>query len=705
MNSQLILQYPVWFVLLCLALGATYATLLYFKNNIVQNPTTSQKRIFIGLSIIRFVVVSIIAFFLLSPFLRSQFTETQKPEIIILQDITESVLNTFKAEAEQKEYLTNLKNFSDKLSSNYSVKIYPFSNKLLHPDSLAFTGKSTDIAASLQQASNLYGNQNVGAMILASDGIYNQGANPVYRLSGINYPVYTIAMGDTMPKKDLKIEKIYHNQIVYLGDKFKVAVDATSTGFDNATTTMSVTDVTDAVNPKNLYSEELTFGREELKSKEFVIEATRSGVQHFRVLLNPVNDEYTRTNNTKDFFIEVLDSRQKVLLLAAVPHPDISAFRQAIERNKNYEVVVKLLPDALNVNFSEYSVALLHQIPTATGMPQNIIDALEKPKVPLWFIVGAQTNVSQLNKYQNTLQLLTSGQRFNEVTAVTASDFQLYSLTDAFINNIQRMPPLSVPFGEYKLQPASKVLLHQRVGSVKTEYPLLAFNESLGQKTAVFAGEGFWRWRLYDYQLNQSHDFTNQLVQQAIQYLSVKEDKRPFKVKLAKNIFNENEPLIFEAELYNQSYELVNEPEVSLMLKDAEGKETALTFSRSGNGYRLVTGSLAMGNYTYTASTKLNDKSHQSSGKFTIVPLQLEALNPVANHQLLYQFSEQTNGQMFYPEQWSDLEKAITENQNIKPVLYDTFKTDSLINLKWIFFLLMGLISVEWYTRKFMGGY
>ena len=43
--------------------------------------------------------------------------------------------------------------------------------------------------------------------------------------------------------------------------------------------------------------------------------------------------------------------------------------------------------------------------------------------------------------------------------------------------------------------------------------------------------------------------------------------------------------------------------------------------------------------------------------------------------------------------------------EDIKPTLFESFKTRSIINLKWIFFLILGLLSVEWFARKFYGGY
>ena len=36
-------------------------------------------------------------------------------------------------------------------------------------------------------------------------------------------------------------------------------------------------------------------------------------------------------NNVKDVFVDIIDGRQKILLLANAPHPDLGAIKNAIE--------------------------------------------------------------------------------------------------------------------------------------------------------------------------------------------------------------------------------------------------------------------------------------------------------------------------------------------------------------------------------------
>jgi hypothetical protein len=189
-----------------------------------------------------------------------------------------------------------------------------------------------------------------------------------------------------------------------------------------------------------------------------------------------------------------------------------------------------------------------------------------------------------------------------------------------------------------------------------------------------------------------------------VQYLSVKEDKSYFRVS-GKTIFNENEPIILDAELYNQSYELVNTPDVDLTISNAEGKAFSYRFSKTSNAYRLNAGQLPPGEYKYTARVKLGDKAYSKAGSFSIAAIKVELTNTVADHRLLYTLAQKKGGKMYYPKQLDNLLADLEKREDIKPVSYTQKRLDDLINLRWIFFILLGLLATEWFIRKRNGAY
>ena len=84
-------QYSQAYILLCILLGVVYALLLYFKHSFIKDPTAGQKRLMNFLGVLRFLVVSLIAILLLAPFIKSRFTEIQKPIILLLQEKAEVI--------------------------------------------------------------------------------------------------------------------------------------------------------------------------------------------------------------------------------------------------------------------------------------------------------------------------------------------------------------------------------------------------------------------------------------------------------------------------------------------------------------------------------------------------------------------------------------------------------------------------------------
>jgi hypothetical protein len=195
------------------------------------------------------------------------------------------------------------------------------------------------------------------------------------------------------------------------------------------------------------------------------------------------------------------------------------------------------------------------------------------------------------------------------------------------------------------------------------------------------------------------------LVGKTVQYLSLKEDKRKFRVTLDKNIFNENEPVSFGGELYNDNYELTNDPDVAMSIRNRDGKEFTYNFNKLGKAYTLNAGILPVGPYTYKATVNFNSQNLVYEGKFSVQPIELELFETTANHAVLRQLSSKFGGETVFSTQLASIADKIKANETVKPVLYQTTQTNPLINLKWIFALLALLLAGEWFLRRYFGAY
>lgn len=690
---NVVFEYPSWFIIFCLLAGLAYAFFLYRKDKRLSEISAWTIRL---MALFRFLTVTLLSFLLLSPLLKTISREVEKPVIIVAQDNSESLLGTKDSAYYKKDYKVQLQKLIDALDDKYEVRSYTFDDKVKElnaADSLTFKGKQTDMSALFDEIETRYSNRNVGAVILAGDGLYNKGSNPVFSSEKLKVPVYTIALGDTTIKKDLVLSKVDHNRVAYLGNQFplEVVVDAKQLKGKTSTLTVSKGDATLFTQTVNINSDAYT------ATIPVLLDAKETGMQHYKVKLSVLPDEASTANNSKDVYIDVLDARQKILILADAPNPDVAAIKEALDANLNYEVESYTI-DNFNQPLKKYNLVILHQLPGMRSPATRIISELQAASIPVWAFSGANAML------KNDLSQALPSPKTNECEPVLDENFPLFTISDELRKAVKDFPAAPCPFGNYQAGNNSNVLFYQRIGVVDTKTPLMFFSTIGENKVAVFNGEGIWKWRLQDFAAHGNHDLFNELVSKTVQYLSVKVDKSFFRI-IAKNNFLENEPVQMEAEVYNESYELINTPEVSVIFTNADNKKYNYTFSKTSNAYRLDAGLLPVGEYKYEAKVKVGEKVYTQRGEFSISPLQVELTNTTADHQLLYSLAQKHGGEMIYPSGMDKLSDKLNAREDIKTVSYSQKKLSDVINLKWLFFVLLALISAEWFMRKRNGAY
>ncbi|RYE21748.1 MAG: hypothetical protein EOP45_09155, partial [Sphingobacteriaceae bacterium] len=371
------------------------------------------------------------------------------------------------------------------------------------------------------------------------------------------------------------------------------------------------------------------------------------------------------------------------MILFDAPHPDVAAVRQTLENNQNYEVKTSLWNDFQLNKLNDFSLLILEQLPNNRVNLQPLIAQTERLKIPVLFMLGAQTNIAQLNSLQKLVNISGSNQSMQEVFAAPNASFTSFILSDSAKTKISNFPPLLAPFGNYGTNGSASIILKQKIGSVTTSYPLLVFAEENSRRLAVLTGEGLWRWRLNEFQQFGNHHALDELLSQSVQYLSVKNNQKRFNVATSKRVFEEEENINLSAELYNQAFELVNQPEVAIAIKNKEGKIYNFQFSRTSRSYNLDAGILPTGEYSYVAQTKLGNENFKAGGNFTIKALIAEAAQSAADHQLLYTLAKENGGEMIFPDQLNRLPELIRKNENIKTIVYADQNYRELIDEKW----------------------
>lgn len=684
-------------LILAVAAGLIYASILYFRENKFSNPPFARSL----LAFLRGCTVSLIIILLFGPVIKSMQEEIKPARVIMARDVSASMKNTGLNQTDFQEKWDKQK---EDLATEYDVKDLEFGTSASEEKLDSSLKKSTNFAELFKFIDNNYADQNVGAVVISSDGIYNEGSNPLYLDAFINTPLYIVAGGDTTRYKDLMVSNVFYNKIAYLGDKFTLQIDLKAYNAIN-TSSRLVVESGGKNNIRKRWEENIQItGKDFFTTKTIELDASETGLTKFKISLIPLGDEKNKSNNYKDIFVEILDGRQKVLLLANSPHPDVAAIRQLTDQNKNYEIKVAYAGDPIP-NLGAFDLVVLHNLPSEKFPVKNELSVIASKKIPVYYVLGMQTSLPLFNQAQDIISVTGNSKNNEEIQVETAPSFTTYTISETLKNAIRAYPPLLTPFGEYKIKGNATVYSYQTIKKIKTNYPQLVLGESRGSKVSVFCGEGIWKWRLADFVQTKSYENISELLGKSMLWTTTKEDKRKFRVNTGKISYRENEPILVEAQLYNDNYELINDPDASLVLKNEDGKEYTYTFSKSGKSYNLNVGMFPPGTYALTATTKLNNQLQTTKNTFTVESVDLEQQDLVARHDLLRSLVQKHGGKILYSSSLDSLASLIKANTDLRPSIFQSNFTRSMIHYKWICLLLIFLLSIEWFFRRYLGSY
>ena len=161
----------------------------------------------------------------------------------------------------------------------------------------------------------------------------------------------------------------------------------------------------------------------------------------------------------------------------------------------------------------------------------------------------------------------------------------------------------------------------------------------------------------------------------------------------------------FTAELYNESYELINSPDITMVIASEDGKKYSAHFSKLNNSYALTVGELPIGNYSWVASTNVGNKVYQKKGAFTVREVMLESMNIVADFELMKNISQATKGKFYTPGNMQQIKDEIMHNDQIKTVVSYNKHYSLMLNSWYFFIAIVLLLAIEWFLRKWGGGY
>jgi len=647
---------------------------------------------------LRFTSLLLIGILLLGILFESISYRNEKPVFITLVDNSQSLRNYKDSAVVQSRIAAFQAGLKEKFGEQFDLVSYTTGNSFKQTADFSLRDSKSNLSEGFEQIYSKYYNRNIGGIVFISDGNFNEGPNPVYAAEKIALtPIFGLGVGDTMPKRDQLIRDISSNEIAFLKNKFTVEVDVEALKIGKRSSTVSLIH-----NGKTVASTGINYedGDFDFKHVSFEPEATEIGFQQYTVEVRPVDGEYTVKNNRRSFYIEVLDGRNKVVLLAGAPHPDVAALKYVLEKDENVQVESKLIND-WDKNLDKVDLVIWHE--PGVNFNAGVLDVIQRSGKPVLYFVGPNTNNATVQKLDVGMSFPNSSQT-DEVQPGFNKGFELFEVSTALQDALRYYPPVVVRYGEVKLGNQNKVLLSQRLGEVVKKDPVLFFGEKNNHKYGVFLGEGIWRWKLHEFSKSKSTAMFEEFVQKISQYLVVKQNASSLRITLPRR-FMKGEDMKIKAEFYNEALELITKPNISFVLTDETGKKSNFEFGVTGNFYSLPLGTLKPGKYNWIARTEYAEKKHEKKGIFVVEDVDLEALDTRANHTSMLQMAANSNAKFFPLKDYSELLKAIDQRDDIAEMAYAESAYNDLLDYIWLLLLIALLLGAEWFLRRWNGAY
>ena len=686
------LDYSGWWILVIVSCSVVLTYLSYRKKNGFSDLSLSIR--FVMLSI-RFLSLLLLGILLLGIVFKTSKERIESPLFFVVTDNSKSMLNYKDSNRVEKDLNVLKQRLRKDYGQQLVIKEVSIGSSLKTETEIDFSESNSNLEEAFEYINTEYYNRNIGGIAFVSDGNFNVGASPVYNAEKIRFtPVFSFAVGDSIQKRDHLIRNVFHNSIAFYKNKFPVEIDVSAFKFNNE-------EVTITLEHKNIVIGKQTIryngSNQDFKKIIFEIPADQIGFNTYTVHLQEKENEISIKNNHRNFYVEVIDSRSKVLILSEAPHPDIAALQSVISLDENLDVEYKTFKE-WDQKTGKINLMICHN-PSA-GFNTQIFNIFRDNRIPILFVLGQKTDLSMYQKLGIQFQNRSNGNDEFQGTINTA--FSLFEINESFSESMEYYPPLFGKYGTPSIPASSSVFIQQRIGPVTKKSPLFFFSSIPNLSYGCIMGEGLWRWRLNEFQRTGNHEAFNDIFSKSIQYLTVKKRGSGLNVIVPRKL-NTDEDLIINANFYNQAMEAITSPQITLEITDEQGKIYQSQFAVNTKGYQAKLGQLNPGKYTWTARTKLNEKTYIQNGEFFVEDLDHEKSESVANHSVLKQLAQQSNGSFYTLNNVDPFFNDLSNRSDISTVAYEEKSTLQLIDVWWYLLLAAMLLISEWILKRIYG--
>ncbi|MFZ0390851.1 MAG: vWA domain-containing protein [Calditrichia bacterium] len=710
MIKDLFLNFSIsgWIFFLIFWLLIAIAIFYYHKT---LPPLSKSRRIF--LTVLRSLVLVIAVFILFEPVLNLVYEFRESPVVAVLLDNSRSmnIKDGNISRADSLQYLLDHQSdYQNTDSLQFDLFTFGSGIRRLNADSMMLDQGQTNISQALSEVADSLSGENLRALVVVSDGQFNQGANPLNAAAEMPVPVYTVALGDSSPPRDVKISGLQANRVAYQGENIPVTVRYMQNGLTEKNAVITLLQ-----DGRQLEAKRVELPPDGFETEvSFDIKAEKPGERRYQVQISVQEGEVTSQNNKRSFLVTVLKSRINALLLSGQPTFDqrilIYALQQLPDVNlqvRTQRAAGRYLEGSLqSIKMDSVDVLLLLGYPTqrsSQGDLQKLREIIQQRKVPLFLFLTRFTDLAALNSWQDFLPFeknsrivgeepvivrLTTGGSLHPATRLEESPQQNRTLW-------QDLPPVSGLGQQIRLKEGSYLLLQ---GGGKDE-PVLAAAVQSDIKSLLMAAAAFDSWHLQLQDDPLRDNFFRLFVERSIKWLVNREDLQRVQIRPAQEVYRMGESIHFSGQVLNDFYQPLNDAEVDIRITGDNFEQQDVLVNQNGNYQYKLTG-LSPGEYQYTITARKGERViGTGKGKIVIQDLELEMQETRANITLMRELARRSGGELWSVNEYLKKNRDFGFNRRVQLLSVEHVLWNKIY---WLILLILFL-ALEWFFRKRWG--
>ncbi len=722
-------------LLLLAALAVALLLALWFYRSTLPPLKRSSRRL---LALLRFGSIGLLLFLLFDPLVTFETVRSVKPNVVVLVDrsasmgIRESDPRTGDplSRAEEAEAILEKgpRSLRKKLSRRYDLSAFAFSDHVEPYTKDARMGDRTNLAMAMTESMNAEWERGVDAFIILSDGIINAGRDPVRLARELAVPVFPIAMGSALPARDLSIQQVLANKMVYVNSRVSVEIAVRGKGFAGKNVPIRILEKGEPVAAGEIAFRE----KRERRTVTLDFPMSREGIHRYEVEIPLQEGEQVSENNRFLLTMEAVKEKVKIVVLADRPGWDFAFFKRVLDHDANLEADCFVqrkdgrpgrvdgpsgpaFPSTAE-QLAPYDLVVVFGTPAALSREwDGAIDSFVRRRGgSLIFFAPDPLTGPIPDRFAELLPVKLVRGRDGYSTAPFSAKITVRGKSHPIVRmnrdekkNLalwEELPPLQGVNIVGAPKGGSTVLArHPTLRAEGRDLALLAL-AGAGKGSVFFAnGSGYWNWDFRMWGAGRTNRTYEQLWSNVIRWMVARGGFRNVSVQPENLTYNRGDEVVLRGRVMDTALEPVSDARVEVTLTSADGDERRFFLQPSSGeagSFEKSLGSLPPGRFHFTATAvRREEMLGEDSGEFTVSEFSAEFLETERNDPLLASIAAAGGGRMIDAgelDRWDG-------DLGLQMRSVSSRREREIWNSPFFFFALIALLSTEWLFRKRRG--